>query len=224
VARPLDVLFRDEAFIAVAKPAGVPVHGGARVKTQTVVERMDGPIHPVHRLDAGTSGVLLLARSSEAAGRASRRWAEAEKRYLAWVVGTPRATTLDAPLPDAEGRVRPAKTHVRPLSVTREGDAALVAVALETGRTHQIRRHLAGAGHPVLMDDRHGDFEANKAFRRRVRSHGAPNPKHVLLHAHVLAWAGRRIVAPIPDRWPAWAEAIGLSLDGLDDALGAEGA
>lgn len=209
VARPLEVLFEDDEYLVVNKPAGVPVHGGAGVKVATVVDRILG-VRPVHRLDADTSGALLLARSATAAAAAADAWSTARKAYWALVRGRPAALRLEAPLPDASGRVQAASTRATPMAASNEADCALLHVELGTGRTHQIRRHLADAGHPILMDDRYGDFSANKAFRRRVREAGASNPKHALLHARSLEWRGRAVVAPLPERWAPWLKAAGL--------------
>lgn len=205
--RPLDVLYEDADFVAVLKPAGVPVHGGAKVKVSSVVQRLPGH-RPVHRLDVGTSGVLLLAKHAEAAGRAAQAWPQAVKHYWAGVVGCPGDRVLDAPLRDGEGRVQSARTEIRTEGQSPDARYAWVHAAIHTGRTHQIRRHLAQAGHPVLMDDKHGDFAANKAFRQAVREAGAPNPKHPLLHAHRLEVLQLTLVAPPPARWQAWFGAV----------------
>lgn len=210
MSRPLEVLYEDDDYVVVNKPAGVPVHGGAGVKTRTVVERVPGA-RPVHRLDADTSGALLLARSAEAASVAAADWSNARKIYVAWVRGVAGALDIDAPLSDSSGRARAATTRARPVAASPDGASTLLRVELGTGRTHQIRRHLADAGHPILMDDRYGDFAANKAFRQQVRAAGAPNPKHALLHALSLEWRGACVHAPLPERWRPWLDATGLS-------------
>lgn len=211
MSRPLDVLFEDEDFLVVNKPAGIPVHGGAGVSKRTVLDRLPPGLHPVHRLDADTSGALLLARSSRAASAASATWSEAEKRYLALLTGAVRDLIIDTPLTDPSGRQQAARTVVKALALDAEGRVSLAQVDIGTGRMHQIRRHLAEAGHPVAMDDRYGDFAANKAIRRHVRAHDAPSPRFALLHALRLTWDGRSVTAPLPDRWTAWLDAFGIS-------------
>lgn len=211
-ARPLDVLFEDDRFLAVSKPAGVAVHGGAGIRTPPVVHRIPRGVRPVHRLDAGTSGVLLLAKDSDSARVAAAAWGEASKVYWAAVVGRAGAAHINRPLDDGSGRMQPARTDVRPIEASGDGAWTWVEATLGTGRNHQIRRHLAGFGHPVVMDDRYGDFAANKRFRHRVRAAGAPNPKHALLHARRLQVLDLDLVAPLPSRWHAWLGAVGIDL------------
>lgn len=217
--RPLDVLHEDERFLAVLKPAGIPVHGGAAVKVAPVMKRLGPGVFPVHRLDAGTSGVLLLAKSPQAARLAADHWAEADKRYLAVTVGVPESGRIDAPLDDG-GRLRPAATRIQLLRRFPRSRWGLVEARIETGRTHQIRRHLADRGHPVVMDDRYGDFAANKQFRAQVRSAGAPNPKHPLLHAQGLRLLDLDLLAPTPERWQLWLDAIGGPVERGTDGAG----
>lgn len=208
--RPLDVLFEDERFLAVLKPAGIPVHGGAKTKVKTILERLPRGLRPVHRLDAPTSGVLLLAKTPEAAAWASERWSTAVKTYHALVVGRwDGPEVIDAPLEDPDGRARAAKTRVR---AVRLGDRASdLELTIETGRTHQIRRHLSGSGHPVLMDDRYGDRAANRALVEAARAADAPRPKYALLHARGLALESLDLSAPRPARWAAWELCLHLS-------------
>jgi 23S rRNA pseudouridine955/2504/2580 synthase len=211
-ARPL---FEDEWLLAIDKPAGVAVHGGSGVALGAIERlRLERPHHSflelVHRLDRETSGVLLLAkkRSALTGLHAQLRQGEVEKRYVVLVLGKWQARTLSVDLPlhkfvsrggerrvvvDEEGSV--ARTIFRPL---RTWDRfSLLEAELKTGRTHQIRVHLAHLGYPIAGDDKYGDFSANKELSKQ-------GLKRMFLHAAVLAFrhpasAKRiRIESPLP--------------------------
>jgi 23S rRNA-/tRNA-specific pseudouridylate synthase len=165
---PLAVLHADGALVAVAKPPFLPTlphpeHPDsllARVRALPGRERAV----PLGRLDAGTSGVCLFASSPERAGALQRALAaeDAERRYLALVRGVARARgSIARPLDE-----RAARTRYRRLAVV--AGHALLEVAPESGRTHQIRRHLAGVGEPVLGDARHGHAASNRHLFERA--------------------------------------------------------
>jgi 23S rRNA pseudouridine1911/1915/1917 synthase len=178
----LPLVHVDDDVIVVDKPAGLVVHPGAGRSTGTLVQALLGrfpdmagtgdPARPgiVHRLDKGTSGLLVVARSPAAYGSLVAQLAArtVDRRYLALAVGVIEtdAGVVDAPV----GRRstdrtrmavvaggRPARTHYRVLTrFTEPADATLVECKLETGRTHQVRVHLAAIGHPVVGDARYG--------------------------------------------------------------------
>lgn len=199
---PLTVIYRDEALIAIVKPPGMLVHRTALARGETVFvlqtlrNQIGQHVYPVHRLDRPTSGVLLFALDSEAAAALTRAFVEHQvtKRYLAVVRGWgPEAMTMDAPLreedgihPKAQMPAHPALTHLRRLATTEIPVAidrypssrySLMEARPETGRRHQIRRHLAGSGHPIIGDAKHGKGIHNRHFRERL---GCP---HLLLCA-----------------------------------------
>ena len=169
----LAIPFEDEHLLVVDKPAGLVTHPAAGHTGPTLAEllagRAAGGEHPeragiVHRLDKDTSGLLVVARSEEAhrALQAMMRAREIRRDYLALVAGHPDAErgTIDAPLgrdrsrrtvmSTSSDRARRAITHFEVLE--RLPRTTLLAVRLETGRTHQIRAHLAAIGHPVCGD------------------------------------------------------------------------
>jgi 23S rRNA pseudouridine1911/1915/1917 synthase len=210
---PFEVIHSDAHLLVVDKPPGVVVHPGAGRRRGTLAAGLleaypelaavgePGRAGLVHRLDADTSGVLLVARTPEAhrALRAALSRREIRRTYLTLVRGVPNAPsgTVDAPL-DRDPRHptrravsaggKPAKTHYKVLASWAE--VALLEVELETGRTHQIRVHLAAIGHPVVGD----------------RTYGVPSTEgRMFLHAWRLSLAhpatGERIelTAPLPE-------------------------
>jgi 23S rRNA pseudouridine955/2504/2580 synthase len=225
-ARLRSITLVDEAddWLAVAKPPGLAVHGGAGESGPTLLailaEAYAAPLelHPVHRLDKPTSGVVLVAKSASAARALQAAWPSAKKRYHAIALGRVAGPLeLSAPLADEDGVRRPARTRARPLAYLGglEPKTTWLEVELETGRFHQIRRHLAGEKRPVLLDDRYGDFAANKAFSKAAKDAGVRGvgKSDLLLHAHTLELtidgAARRFVAPLPARWRALLAAAG---------------
>ena len=162
------VLYRDEHLLAVAKPRGLPsVPNGGYLEHTLLhrVRRLDGDAVPMHRLGRGTSGLVLFARTAEARRRVAAEWraGRVEKTYRALVRGLVPADSLTIESPiglvphprlgmvhAATSDGRTAVSHVRVLC--RREDATLVQIAIPTGRPHQIRIHLAAAGHPLVGD------------------------------------------------------------------------
>ena len=219
-AREFPVLFEDEWLLAIDKPAGVAVHGGSGVSSGVIEQlRQARPearfLELVHRLDKETSGVLLLAkkRSALTALQDQFRARDTGKVYAALVFGTwPKGLkVIDEPLHKA--LTADGERHVRVVSkasdegrrsitlvkvVDERRETTLLDVTLKTGRTHQIRVHLAHAGHPIVGDPKYGDFARNKAFAKTHRF------ARMFLHARELRFDhpadGRRIAlgAPLP--------------------------
>jgi pseudouridine synthase, RluA family len=173
----LDLVFQDENLLVIDKPAGMAVHEGKTVtKRESVLGILEQQyrgtqVKPllVHRLDQDTSGILLVAKNPQTADELERAFETGEsidKEYLALVIGRLAHSQgkIDTPLPGREGN--PVRALTRYWVIKRYSNVTLVRVAIETGRLHQIRLHFAQLGHPVVMDDQHGDFAFNKDFRR----------------------------------------------------------
>lgn len=210
---PVVVLFDDGDLIAVAKPSGVVVHRGwndrDRPMLQRVRDHVGQRVHLIHRLDRATSGVLLLSRSSERAaelGHAFER-GDVHKVYVALVRGhlgrrfpetrSPEGMRIDYPVPKTENGERiDAVTVVRELAESPVERASLVRTDPETGRFHQIRRHLKHLAHPIVGDVRYGDGKVNRHYRER---HGL---QRLALHAASITFPesdGQHTVrAPLP--------------------------
>ena len=163
-ARPdLDILFEDDQIIIVNKPSGLPMHRTAELEEnlvefgQSYMTSRGTPckLYPVNRLDRGTSGTVILAKSSSSAGIYGRQVKDTglDKLYLALVDGQPADNgIINEPLDDKE-------SETRYQTIMRGDCSALLAVTPISGRMHQIRRHLSSIGHPIIADKRYGGGE-----------------------------------------------------------------
>nr|AGS53332.1 pseudouridylate synthase [uncultured bacterium contig00014] len=236
--KSLKVLFENDFCLVLNKPAGLPVQGGegVRISLDSILSETISP-RPllVHRLDRDTSGLILVAKTKEAARILSVLFAgevtkcltkglgkkdrAVIKRYLGVCSGKPDpeqgVIRLDL---DVRGKKAPreSETFYRLISVGNSGGVSLgdsfsfLELELGTGRTHQIRRHLAHAGHPILGDDKYGDFSLNKHLRKTL------GLKHLLLHASRLIIPplaalpdGLDVTAPLPDYFSRALELLG---------------
>ena len=197
-AREFPPLLEDEHLLAIDKPAGVAVHGGSGVSFGVIEQlRQARPqaklLELVHRLDRETSGILLVAKKRSALKHLQDQFREREtgKTYLALVQGDwpARLKVIDQPLhkyllPDGERRVKVTTVDdpdgMRSITLVKVAQrlqgCTLLEVTIKTGRTHQIRVHLASNGHPIAGDDKYGDFEWNKALLKQ-------GLKRMFLHA-----------------------------------------
>jgi 23S rRNA pseudouridine955/2504/2580 synthase len=209
------ILFEDDALLVVDKPAGTAVHGGSGV-SHGVIEQLRHArpdlrfLELVHRLDKETSGVLLLAKKRSALTKlhAMMRDGQVEKHYFVLVKGHWHNQRQHVKLPlykflteSGERRVMVSEDGQASHTIfTLENawtDFSLLDAELKTGRTHQIRVHLAHLGYPIAGDDKYGDFPLNKQLAKQ-------GLKRMFLHAHRIAFAhpltGEALIfeAPLP--------------------------
>jgi tRNA pseudouridine65 synthase len=211
----LPVLYRSSALVAVDKPSGLAVHRGQSRDPvhalELVRDQVGAYVYPVHRLDRSTSGVLVFALSAGAASSLGGAFARGavKKRYLALVRGTPPdSVRVEHALSQEDGKPpQPAVTSVRTLA--RYGRYALVEAAPETGRTHQIRRHLKHLSCPIIGDVRYGKGEHNRLFRTRHGLH------RLALHAESLTVTDPATAEEVTIHAP-WPEILATTIDALE--------
>ena len=233
---PLRVLFEDNVLMAIDKPAGLAVHPGSGIECATLVDlvrdylgpratRNDFTASPAHRLDRDTSGVILVAKTRPCMVALTEMFTRGhpDKSYLALAKGSfakPRGV-IDLALAEHEqsGRSKAMNGTNMQTAITRYrvlapgALASLLECRIETGRTHQIRRHLVAMGHPVAGDRRHGDFAFNRDLKGRF------GLKRMFLHArkislkHPLNGAPLTIEAPLPGELAQVLAAMGLAFD-----------
>ena len=221
-AGEFEVLFEDESLLVINKPAGVAVHGGSGVAFGVIEQMREARpagrfLELVHRLDRETSGILVLAKKRAALVGLHEQIREnrMDKRYYAcshgeWASDWGRRRAVKEPLhkyltPEGERRVRVQPdglpSHTVFNLIDRWPGYALVEAELKTGRTHQIRVHLAHLGLPIVGDAKYGDFALNKAL---ARANARPSIKRMFLHAyrlrftHPITGVPVQIDAPLP--------------------------
>lgn len=235
----LDLLYQDEHLVAVNKPAGMLVHRSGinpeatDVALQMLRDQIGRYVYPLHRIDKPTSGLLLFALDTETTTAMMTQFLERaiEKTYLAVVRGyteisftvdyplkfirdrkTDRATRTDKPPQDAVTDFRRLAQTELPHPVGRYETCryALVEASPKTGRTHQIRRHLRHIFHPILGDQKYGDWRHNRFAEAQFGS------RRMLLHAHTLRFIHPHnrspvyIEAPLDEQFVSILTALGL--------------
>jgi 23S rRNA pseudouridine955/2504/2580 synthase len=241
----LPILYEDEAMLVIDKPEGIAVHGGSGVSFGVIEAlRRQRPearfLELAHRLDRETSGILLVGKKRLALTALHDMFREhgagADKRYLVLVKGRWMNTTQHVKLPlhkylteGGERRVsvnpegKTAHTVFRLLA--RWPEMSLLEAQLKTGRTHQIRVHLAHLGFPILGDEKYGDFALNRELKRT-------GLKRMALHAwrmalrHPLTGAPLECIAPLPESIAGFIAAVDtqktreFTTDHLEQILG----
>ena len=195
IEAPLNIVFEDEDILAVSKPTSMPVHPSRGNHLVTLANAVmwyyrDIPFvfRAVNRLDRDTSGIVLIAKNAEAAHKLSAAMKQGKfvKEYLAVVDGCPakKCGTINAKIArESEGEMKrvvrddgkDAVTHYEVLK--KNGDTSLLRIRLETGRTHQIRVHMAHIGHPLTDDFLYGNGKPGDTYRLHAERLTFPHPK-----------------------------------------------
>ena len=207
------ILYEDKGLLVLNKTHGMAVHGGSGV-TIGIIEALKSqykePIELVHRLDRGTSGCLILAKKRSVLKSFHEQLFhhQLEKRYIALVKNSwsKKKHTIDAPIYqnsrnsviDAKGK--DSLSHFHPIKnfLMDDESASLVEVAIETGRTHQIRVHAKHAGHPVAQDDKYGDHSFDQLMEKKGLN-------RLFLHAKSIVFTNpitneiQKVTAPLPN-------------------------
>ena len=196
----LEIIFQDEFLIAVNKPHGMLVHRSPIANDveissiQILEEQLGQKVWPAHRLDRKTSGVLVFSLDEQTNSLMNQQFMnkEVDKTYYAIVRGfTNEKITIDYPLTRDDGKVQDAITHFTTLKHTEvevpfgkhsTSRYSLIQLKPETGRMHQIRKHMAHILHPIIGDRPHGCNKQNKLFKEKW------NMTSMMLHASELSF------------------------------------
>ncbi|KWR92041.1 RluA family pseudouridine synthase [Cupriavidus sp. IDO] len=224
-AADFPVVLEDSHLLVINKPAGVAVHGGSGVAFGVIEQlRRARPeakfLELVHRLDRETSGILVLAKKRSALVHLHEQIREnaMDKRYYACVAGEflnarqhVKLALYKYSTPDGERRVRVQADGLASHTVFNRIEAfpgfTLLEAELKTGRTHQIRVHLAHSGFPIVGDEKYGDFALNK---RLARAGAKPGLKRMFLHAHRLTFVHPATGEPVTVEAPLPDECVGF--------------
>ncbi|HSF52911.1 MAG TPA: pseudouridine synthase [Algoriphagus sp.] len=232
----LDILFEDEHLVIIDKPAGLLVHrtrqafGEEENALIQLRDQIGSWVSPVHRLDRATSGVLLFAKNEEILPLLKAQFMDrrVEKSYLTIVRGIPaeKESLIDHPLTsERSNKLQEAQTRYKVIAESEipfnstgrypTSRYSLLEVDLMTGRTHQIRRHLAHIRHYIIGDKKHGDNKQNIFFEKQF------NLKNLLLHAwkltikHPLTGEKIAVACPIPVHFQTIMQELAWNPDGI---------
>lgn len=222
----LPILYRDRHIIAVDKPTGLVVHRSKMARDAVnclglLRDQVGFWVYPAHRLDRGTSGVLLFSSTPETASRIGTMFAErsVHKQYLAIVRGwAPENGIIDHPFADDEfEQPTEARTEFErlasvelqhPIGPYSTARYSLIRATPVTGRTHQIRRHMRHISHKVIGDTIYGEGRHNRFFRERFDVHRLLLHAHRLQLPHPLTGTPLTITAPLPAEFARLFEAF----------------
>ncbi|OOG62845.1 pseudouridylate synthase [Rhodanobacter sp. B04] len=234
----LEILYQDDALIAVNKPANLAVHRSKMVGNaeefliDQLREQIGDNVYLAHRLDRATSGVLLIARSKDVAARLGEQFMgrSVRKRYLVVVRGWPDPLegVIDYPLPGSRetGPRREARTQYRrlatievPIELGRypQQRYALVLAEPESGRFRQIRKHLAHIHHPVIGDCQHGRGDHNRLYKQYFGCHRMLLHAWRLRFAHPLTGVAMEFEAPLDAAFAGLLDRFGWVLPGVSE-------
>lgn len=230
----LEVLYQDQFYVAVNKPAGLLVHRTkldikeSQAVVQILRDQLKQKVFPVHRLDRPTSGVLVIALSSEAAQKLASQFESQTiiKKYLAIVRGQfKHEVFLDHPLKQEmkiDSGTQAAQTFFKPLATVEIKSAidryptsrfSLVEAVPKTGRTHQIRKHLKHLNHPIIGDVNHGNGKYNKFFSEQLGVSGLLLCCSQISFRHPFTSEDVTISADLPEAFSKAIHQLGLNYD-----------
>jgi len=236
---PLEIIYQDQYMVAINKPSGLLVHKSYLARKEThfamimLRDQLGQYVYPIHRLDRPTSGVLLFALSSEFARTLNELFSArlVKKGYVALVRGYLNGSdTLDYPLKEildkiADKQADPNKEaqeavtqwanittceYSEPIGNFPQARYSVIALAPQTGRKHQLRRHLAHLRHPIIGDTTHGDGKQNKYIKQHF------GQMRLMLHAaqlefvHPISGVTLYLEASLPDDFTALTAALGV--------------
>ncbi|MGH1365148.1 MAG: pseudouridine synthase [Calditrichia bacterium] len=226
------ILYRDDHYIAIEKPAAIHVHPTSLSPRETscmqiLRNQIDQWVYTVHRLDRATSGVLIFALSSEAAKRLHALFVERKikKRYLAVVRGwlAEPGGVIDYPLRESDTHeLQEAQTAYQvldtiefqiPISKFPTARFSLVEALPHTGRNNQIRKHFAHLRHPIIGDTNYGDGKQNRFFREHLNLHRLMLMATHLQFQHPFTGEEIRLTSNMPEELRLGFEEIGWSTD-----------
>jgi 23S rRNA pseudouridine955/2504/2580 synthase len=209
--RDLEILFEDKEIVVVNKPAMLAVQPGKNVKITVIdilEEKYGGEkLFPVHRLDMDTAGCLIVAKTKESAGKYATLFADKkmEKIYLAIAAGhfsSPHDVIRE--VIEVDGKKKSAETFYKVLK--KFGRFSLLELKITTGRMHQIRIHLAKIHHPIIGDNKYGDFKLNKEIAAKN------GIKNLMLFAQTIKLGNKTIRASLPEHFNAFLKLFNITI------------